>query len=169
MVNLVVLHIKLYSDDPAGSAVHHNTATAWFPPDVRFVTDCPFQTYPRNDDRPAADTGSVTHMACPTRRAGFVACCVCLQDAEGNTLLHRAVFGEEDLPEYVAALVEAGVPVNAANKEHDAALHIAARQGHLEVGTRRLLMLADRVLQQCVFSLNALECQLAAKSWGWKT
>jgi ankyrin repeat protein len=44
------------------------------------------------------------------------------------------VCGEEDLPEYVAALVEANVPVNADNKEHDTALHTAARHGHLEVG-----------------------------------
>lgn len=56
-----------------------------------------------------------------------------MQEAGGNTLLHTAVAGSEDLPEYVAALVEAGVPVNAANKEHDTALHLAARQGHLEV------------------------------------
>jgi ankyrin repeat protein len=56
-----------------------------------------------------------------------------LQDAGGNTLLHRAVSGTEDQPEYVTALVEAEVPVNAENKEHDTALHIAARQGHLEV------------------------------------
>lgn len=59
-----------------------------------------------------------------------------MQGADGNSLLHRAVLGDEDLPEYVVALVEAGVPVNAPNKDHDAALHIAARQGHLEVSRR---------------------------------
>lgn len=57
-----------------------------------------------------------------------------LQDADGNTLLHRAVSGPDgELPGYMAALVEAGVPVNAGNREHDAALHIAARQGHVQV------------------------------------
>lgn len=55
------------------------------------------------------------------------------QDAGGGTLLHRAVAGSEDLPEYVTALVEAGMPVNAADTMHDTALHVAARQGHLEV------------------------------------
>jgi ankyrin repeat protein len=56
------------------------------------------------------------------------------QDEAGNTLLHTAVSGAADQPaDYVAALLEAGVPVNAANKEHDTALHLAARQGHVEV------------------------------------
>jgi ankyrin repeat protein len=57
-----------------------------------------------------------------------------VQDEAGNTLLHTAVSGAADQPDYVSSLLEAGVPVNAANKEHDAALHLAARQGHVEVG-----------------------------------
>lgn len=60
-------------------------------------------------------------------------CVVLLQDAAGNTLLHTAMGGKNDVPGLVSALVEAGVAVNTANKEQDTALHIAARQGHLEV------------------------------------
>lgn len=56
-----------------------------------------------------------------------------LQDAAGNTLMHSAVSGSEDIPDYVLALAEEGVPINSANKDHDTALHIAARQGHLQV------------------------------------
>lgn len=56
-----------------------------------------------------------------------------MQDEAGNTLLHTAISGAAEQPEYVSALVEAGVPINAANKEHDTALHLAARLGHVEV------------------------------------
>lgn len=64
---------------------------------------------------------SFVHHVCP------------VQDAAGNSLLHTAVLGPDDLPGYVSALVEAGVAVNAANADHDSALHVAARQGHLQV------------------------------------
>lgn len=60
----------------------------------------------------------------------------CVQDAaSGDTLLHGAVRGADDLPEFVSALIAAGVPASAANREHaDTPLHIAARLGHIGVG-----------------------------------
>eukprot|EP00878_Enallax_costatus_P044984 GHUV01053803.1.p1 GENE.GHUV01053803.1~~GHUV01053803.1.p1 ORF type:complete len:376 (+),score=151.19 GHUV01053803.1:162-1289(+) len=53
------------------------------------------------------------------------------QDDAGNTHLHKAVLGPNDLPDLVAALLAVGVPGNATNKDGDTALHIAARAGHL--------------------------------------
>lgn len=55
-----------------------------------------------------------------------------LQDAAGNTHLHHAVAGTEDLPELVAALIAVGLPVDAVNTDGDTALHVAARTGHVE-------------------------------------
>lgn len=61
---------------------------------------------------------------------------VLLQDADGNTHLHNAVVGPEDLPDLVAALLVVGLPPNAVNKDGDTALHIAARAGHVGVSLR---------------------------------
>lgn len=61
-------------------------------------------------------------------------CSDALQDDAGNTHLHKAVSGPEDLPDLVAALLAVGVPGNATNKDGDTALHIAARAGQLGVG-----------------------------------
>lgn len=55
-----------------------------------------------------------------------------LQDAAGNTHLHNAVAGTEDLPELVAALIAVGLAVDAANTDGDTALHVAARSGHVQ-------------------------------------
>eukprot|EP00775_Hariotina_reticulata_P012339 gene12339-12472_t len=60
------------------------------------------------------------------------------QDALGNTHLHVAVSGSEDVPELVTALLAIGVPADATNKDGDTALHIAARAGH--VGACRALV-----------------------------
>lgn len=59
--------------------------------------------------------------------------CVVLQDAAGNTHLHNAVSGQEDLPGLVAALLAVELPANAVNSNGDTALHMAARAGHVEV------------------------------------
>jgi ankyrin repeat protein len=56
-----------------------------------------------------------------------------LQDAAGNTHLHNAVSGPEDVPELVAALLAVGLPANTVNSDGDTALHVAARAGHVEV------------------------------------
>jgi hypothetical protein len=53
-----------------------------------------------------------------------------------------------DLLGYVSALVEAGVPLNAGNREHDAALHIAARQGHVQVRGRHRCSISISFLMQ---------------------
>ncbi|WIA15048.1 hypothetical protein OEZ85_001748 [Tetradesmus obliquus] len=54
------------------------------------------------------------------------------QDAAGNTHLHNAVSGPEDLPDLVAALLAVGLPADAVNGDGDTALHVAARAGHVE-------------------------------------
>uniref|UniRef100_A0A383VC11 Uncharacterized protein n=1 Tax=Tetradesmus obliquus TaxID=3088 RepID=A0A383VC11_TETOB len=54
------------------------------------------------------------------------------QDAAGNSHLHNAVSGPEDLPDLVAALLAVGLPADAVNGDGDTALHVAARAGHVE-------------------------------------